>query len=461
MAFSPPKEYQIFPKPIPMKDFHEYSEDFVTRPPYQRKTVWSNAKQQSLLDSILRGYYIPKLVIRKVSLGTNKDVSEVVDGQQRITTVQNFFAGKTKLPKSLKDIHEALPGKTYTDLNADFRRYIDRQTFDVDEIHNIEDPLNPEHQRLATEIFWRLQQGESLTKMEVANARLSSLGRNFIVKYADDISFDYERYEPLDKNIDKHKFFKILNRPNDRMQHLSVLARMVLIEKAEGATDLKDSAVVDWIDNTVEANGIGNDGFEKTKPAKEVLSTLNLLTQLFDDDPMVQSGEVVQELKPDYVVLSLYMLARHLKAKYVLSDELKSSLRDFYIGFHERYRSDDVKDSMMITFRDNRQHSSSEVKTRELIIRQAFFEHLDQAGVEAVQKDSNRAFNESQRIKIYRDHRGLCQGCLADGKSEDEALVSWSQYEADHIFAHAKGGATSVDNGQLLCKFHNRSKGAS
>ena len=81
--------------------------------------------------------------------------------------------------------------------------------------------------------------------------------------------------------------------------------------------------------------------------------------------------------------------------------------------------------------------------------------------VEAVQKDSNRAFNESQRIKIYRDYRGLCQGCIADGKPDDEALVSWSQYEADHIFAHAKGGATSIDNGQLLCKFHNRSKGAS
>lgn len=36
--------------------------------------------------------------------------------------------------------------------------------------------------------------------IEVAHAQLSSLTRNFIVKYADDQAFDYEEYEPIDHN---------------------------------------------------------------------------------------------------------------------------------------------------------------------------------------------------------------------------------------------------------------------
>ena len=175
MPFDPSRDYQINPGTTKIRDFHEYEEEFVTRPPYQRKTVWSSAKEQSLLDSIVRGYYVPKLVLRTVRLTPETTVKEVVDGQQRITTVQRFYSNEIRLPKSLKSVNSKITGKTYSQLFADVRRYIDRQDFHVDVISNIEDPRNPEHQRLATEIFWRLQQGESLNQMEVAHARLNSL----------------------------------------------------------------------------------------------------------------------------------------------------------------------------------------------------------------------------------------------------------------------------------------------
>src|SRR5699024_7931899 len=111
----------------------------------------------------------------------------------RITTVQDFFSNKYPLPKTLVDIDESLPGKYYKDLGTDFRRFIDRSLkYQADVIKNIEAPSNVKHQIIATEIFWRLQQGESLNYMEVAHAQLSSLTRNFIVKYADDQTFDYE-----------------------------------------------------------------------------------------------------------------------------------------------------------------------------------------------------------------------------------------------------------------------------
>ena len=94
MAFNPKTEYTIVPKEFSIKDFFEYKEDFVTRPPYQRKAVWSKKKKQALMDSLFRRYYIPKLVIREVRKDENVTINEIVDGQQRITTVQEFFDNK-------------------------------------------------------------------------------------------------------------------------------------------------------------------------------------------------------------------------------------------------------------------------------------------------------------------------------------------------------------------------------
>jgi uncharacterized protein with ParB-like and HNH nuclease domain len=91
MAFNPRSEYTIVSRGINIEDFHRYKDDFVTRPPYQRKSVWSKKKKQSLLDSLFRRYYIPNIVIREVRLSDNQTVNEIIDGQQRINTVQDFL----------------------------------------------------------------------------------------------------------------------------------------------------------------------------------------------------------------------------------------------------------------------------------------------------------------------------------------------------------------------------------
>jgi len=218
MPFNPKPEYTISEQLYSVKEFFDYVDDFITRPPYQRKNVWSKKKKQSLLDSLFRRYYIPKIVIREVRLDEDRSVNEVIDGQQRIITVQEFFGNKIKLPKTLEDINPDLSGKYFKDLSPELRRFIDRELkYAADIVKGIDNPSNAKHQEIATEIFWRLQQGESLNFMEIAHARLSSLTRNFVVKYADDITFDFVSYMPIEKNPNKHKFFSIINKDNNRM----------------------------------------------------------------------------------------------------------------------------------------------------------------------------------------------------------------------------------------------------
>jgi len=460
MPFNPKTEYTIVSSEIGIKDFFDYKEDYVTRPPYQRKSVWSKVKKQGLMDSLFRRYYIPKLVIREVRLSENQTVNEVIDGQQRITSVQEFFENKYPLPKTLNDIGTDLPGAYYKDLGVDIRKFIDKSLkYQADFIKNIDEPDNVNHQITATEIFWRLQQGETLNYMEVAHAQLSSLTRNFIVKYADDQTFDYENYEPVDNNPDKMPFFSLLNVDNIRMKHLQFMARFLMIEKDGGYTELSDRKIEDFINEAKQEDGIGNFSYEQTSEAKSTRQTLDLFYHIFRDDPMLDTTTGIKELSVEYFVISVYFLIRHLRMHYVIDNKMKNAFRDFFYRFYIRWRTyDDSNDIDMLTFSNSRQQGEKELATRDMIIRQIFFQYLSNNKIEIVDKDTKRSFSELERILIYRKGKGFCQECLSEGKTESEARVSWSQFQADHVIPHSKGGKTILENGQLLCAYHNQVK---
>lgn len=461
MPFNPKSEYTIVSTEISIKDFFDYKEDFVTRPPYQRKSVWSKSKKQALMDSLFRRYYIPKLVIREVRLSDNQTVNEIIDGQQRIITVQEYFDNQYPLPKTLSDVDKNLPGSYYQDLDTDIRKFIDKSLkYQADVIKNIDEPHDVNHQIIATEIFWRLQQGETLNYMEVAHAQLSSLTRNFIVKYADDQTFDYQKYEPLDKNPDKKPFFSLLNVDNIRMKHLQFMARFLMIEQGGGYADLSDRKIQEFINNAKEKDGIGNLTFENTPEANATLQTVKLFYEIFKDDPMLDSQNGIKELSVEYFIISIYLLIRHLRLYYVIDDEIKKTIREFIYDFHTRWKTyDESSDTDLLSFSNRRQQGENDIESRDIILRQIFFAYLKKHNISLIEKDEKRAFTELERIIIYRKGKGFCQQCLRDGKPENEAKVSWSNYQADHVLPHAKGGRTILDNGELLCSYHNQSKG--
>lgn len=462
MAFNPKSEYTIVPAEFGIKDFYDYKEDYVIRPPYQRKAVWSKKKKQSLMDSLFRRYYIPKLVIREVRLSESQTVNEIIDGQQRITTVQEFFNNQFSLPKSLEDLDKNLPYKFYDDLDTDIRKFIDKSLkYQSDVIKNIDKPDDVNHQIIATEIFWRLQQGESLNYMEVAHAQLSSLTRNFIVKYADDQTFNYKEYKPIDSNSDKKPFFLLLSVDNIRMKHLQFMARFIMIEKGNGYADLSDRKIEEFIDTYKRDDGIGNYDFENEPEAKATLKTLKIFYEIFKEDPMLDSTSGVKELSVEYFIISIYLLIRHLHKYYVIDSDTKIIIREFIYDFNTRWKTyNESIDTDLLTFSNRRQQGEKDLEARDIILRQIFFEYLKENQKSIIEKDDKRAFTELERIIIYRKGKGLCQQCLREEKSENEAKVSWSDYQADHIIPHAKGGKTILENGELLCSYHNQSKGA-
>jgi len=167
-------------------------------PDWQRGEVWDRAKKQRLIDSILRGWKLPKFYF----VGVSDEHYLVEDGQQRLAAIFDFFSND--LPLSA-DSQELFGGPFYRDLS--------RKTSDSFDDFEVEyDVIEAASDEELKEFFQRLQEGMSLTSSEKLNAVHSKLR-------------DYCR------TVSKHEFFKdTVGVPNTRYAHFDILAKVATIE---------------------------------------------------------------------------------------------------------------------------------------------------------------------------------------------------------------------------------------
>lgn len=103
------------PQTYTVADFLKWNDDgeLILNPKFQRGSVWSPQARTYLIDSILRGYPIPKLLLRtEVDRDSRRTIRDVVDGQQRLRTIIDFSSGKLQLGQKAGD----LAGQRYADL---------------------------------------------------------------------------------------------------------------------------------------------------------------------------------------------------------------------------------------------------------------------------------------------------------------------------------------------------------
>jgi Protein of unknown function DUF262 len=132
-------------------------------PEWQRDKVWSLDKKQALIDTILRGWKLPKFYLNQISEAP--DVFEVVDGQQRLATIFEFLDGELRLSQASA---EEFGSDTYEGLPDDAVDAFDDYEIEFDIITDADDDeLN--------EFFQRLQEGLPLTASEKLNAAAGNL----------------------------------------------------------------------------------------------------------------------------------------------------------------------------------------------------------------------------------------------------------------------------------------------
>lgn len=86
-------------------------------PKYQRKSyLWTLSTKSYFIDTLLRGMPIPPVYIRSITdVAARKTTREVIDGQQRLSTIFAFLNDEFTLSESIKDFG----GKKYSDLGVE------------------------------------------------------------------------------------------------------------------------------------------------------------------------------------------------------------------------------------------------------------------------------------------------------------------------------------------------------
>lgn len=92
------------------------------QPFYQRRLRWDDIKQSKLIESFLINIPVPPIILYEVSY----NAYEVMDGQQRISAIRNFYENNLTL-KGL-DIWPELNGLKYEQLPRKIRAGIDRRS---------------------------------------------------------------------------------------------------------------------------------------------------------------------------------------------------------------------------------------------------------------------------------------------------------------------------------------------
>ncbi len=226
-------------------------------PDWQRGEVWSRERKQTLIDSILRGWKLPKFYFLKLS----EEEIEVVDGQHRLNAIFEFFSNELTLSKRSA---KKFGAEYYEDLPT---RYAD--AFDDFEIEF--DLIEDTNEKDLKEFFQRLQQGLPLTSSEKLNSVHSKLR-------------DYCR------RMAEHRFFldKVLS-SNKRYGHFDIVAKVAAIEIEGLDVGLRYDELKELFENQAAFSGASKVG----KRIKEALEHLDLVFKT-DHDPLLRNRSIVQ-----------------------------------------------------------------------------------------------------------------------------------------------------------------------
>ena len=407
---------QTSKRPMPIASIFGIRNRINTNPDFQRPAVWSTSQKQLLIDTILRDYDVPKLYWRKT--GSKPDTYDVVDGQQRLRAIWDFCNGSFKLPQNADTVDgEDVCGCGYQDLPDSLRMRLDVYALDV---VILEDTDEDE----VREMFLRLQNGTSLKAQEKRNAYPGEM-RDFV------------------RDLVQHPFFSRVPFTNSRYAFDHIAAQMVLLEMQGGPANVKNTDLNKMYETHRKFDSRG-------QIARSVRRVLELLSETFP----VKTPELER-----YNVIALYCVVSEVIKQYAIH-EVKPILHDWFIQFESERRKHDERteddgDPEWITYKERISHSTDAADSirwrMEFLLR-----HLLEQYPTLSRKYNQRGFTHVQKMTVFRRDQGVCRLKLKC----DGGRLTWDDWHCDHRTPWSKGGATTVENGQVACSVCNLAKGA-
>jgi hypothetical protein len=168
-----------------VRDFVREKKWLNLRPEYQRRLVWDTVKKSRFIESLLMNIPVPPVFLYETDLNRY----EVMDGQQRLNTILEFYDNNLAL-KGL-DSWSVLNGRTYSKCPPRIQRGLDRRRISANVLlaENIRDPKHADFIRRT--VFERLNTGgQQLNHQELRNSLYSGPLNELLIELAGNRLFD-------------------------------------------------------------------------------------------------------------------------------------------------------------------------------------------------------------------------------------------------------------------------------
>ena len=407
-------------------------------PEYQRGPVWSPDQQKKLIDSVMRGYQLPIFYLhykRTEAGGLTRESYDIIDGQQRITSLYLFVEGafplftaddpRARFPKFLQDEPCPWGAKNFQGLSEDLQARLLETRLPVAYIET-------DNGNEVRDLFVRLQSGSPLNSQEKRDTYPGQF-TDFILQLGG--KPDIARYPG-------HKFFQRVLRMKpgqDRgktRQLAAQIAKLFSERRTTGSfTDINASAIDDYYYTNLD--------FDSGSPdCKRLMAILDKL------DELLGSGKM-QPLR-GHDAMHLVLFLDQIWDDYTRSWE--STLQEAQGSFSAtvaraaKSSKDGNPDETWLNYGMWTRSSSDRgenIRRRHIYYCRRMFELLGNL----TPLDPRRAFNALEREVIYWRESTRCQ------VPDCGAVVPWDEVEIHHIKPHSEGGRTEVSNGALVHKY--------
>jgi len=273
----------------PIRRIYKYRNSIDLDPAFQREKVWTEKKQQYFIDTILKGWGVPKLYFAVEK--NNKDYV-CIDGKQRLTSLFMFLSNKLKLNSKFSGLDA---NKFYKDLTRVKQDAIDDYELSIEEVKNYTEEE-------ISELFKRLQGGSPLNS-----------GENLMA-----ISGDLKGKI---KKFTTHPFFKKkVALANKRYAYFTVCAQLVFLE-LNGIANLSMSSLEKMIKDN---KNLSNAGLTIKSKLIKIKKVFNAMEKMFPDK--------CHYLKNRATIVSFYLLVSELMDKIELQG-IQKKLQAFFNSF--------------------------------------------------------------------------------------------------------------------------------
>lgn len=393
----------------------------ILQPEFQREYVWTSAKASLLIESLLMRIPLPIVYLSETQDGD----WEVVDGQQRLTSIHSFVIGKFPDGATFKlgrlAVREDLRGMTFSDLpRADQNAILNYTLRSV--------VLQKEsHPDLKFEVFERLNCGSvQLTDAELRNCMYRGAYNNLLADLATNPFLLKVRrtMAPHKRMEDRQLILRFL--AMKRNTHLNYRGSMKAfmnheIQHFQHATAAQIAEMRRWFEDAIESAWIvfGDHAFRRWTPA----------------DGYGEEAGWDSKLNIALWDTLLYSFAMHEKRQIIpAADAIREEFLDLMTS-DQRF----VDCIGRSTDRPDRLQYRADAWLRRL------------ASVIQVPANEKRLFSRKLKQELY-DTDAACAACGQHIPSVDDA-------EVDHVDHYWRGGATIPENARLLHRFCNRKRG--